>query len=213
MKGDALASGARSATFTGPHIKIDEGVMRDDLKKLSADDFILKYMITQREYDLLVSTKDEEKISSFASEMKAKAEMFNRGIALDEQQAASLKRECFLEPFVPCDLFGRVLVDRDEPAIPRSEATRRLIIPRRLQTEKTLLPTTGHIIKAKVFDNQGFDHSPDFVGKRILFGQMSGTAICFKNYPTWQLLELTEIMCIVPLEDAEVEDTPLEPMV
>lgn len=215
--GDELASGGRSAVFTGPHVKFDEGKMRDDLKKLPAEDFIMKYLITQREYDLLASTKDDEKISIFAKDMAEKAEFYGRGIALDEQQAASLKRDCFITPYVPIMEQGKVIVDRDEPMQINQVYKHIIAPPNSLRKERTLLPTTGHIIKAVVYrqqlDGSAADVSQEFVGKRILFGQMSGTAICFKGYPTWTQLDLAEIMAWVGKEDAETESVPLEPLV
>jgi len=211
MKGDRLASGARSATFVGPNMKFDEGVMRDDLRKLPSVAFILKYMITQREYDLLINS-GEERVNAFAEEMKHQAEFYERGLASDQQQADSLRRECFLTPFVPLGLIGRVIVDRDEPASPKGERGR-LLIPRALRKEKTMLPTTGHIIKAVIYDPNGVDISSDYIGMRVLFSPMSGTAICFKNYPTWIQLELSEILSVVNKEDVEIQEETLEPMV
>jgi len=212
MKGDRLASGARSATFVGPSIRFDEGVMRDDLHKLPAQAFILKYMITQREYDLLSSSDGEERVNAFAEEMKRQAEFYERGLAADAKQADSLKRECFITPFVPLGLTGRVIVDRDEPASPRGERGR-LLIPRALRKEKTMLPTTGHIIKAVIYDPEGHDIGKTYVGARVLFSPMSGTPICFNGYPTWIQLELAEVMAIVNKEDAQIQEETLEPMV
>jgi hypothetical protein len=213
--GDELASGGRSAVFTGPVMKFDEGIMRDDLKKMPSEEFITKYMITQREYDLMSSTRDEETINGFAKEMATKAAFYERGINLDEAQAESLKRECFIEPYVPIGEMGKVIVDRDEPLL--RDSLRSIIIPQRLQKAKTLLPTTGHIIKAVVFkqapDGSAVDISNSFMGRRVLFGQMSGSAICFKGYPTWTMLDLAEIMGWVKSEQVEVEEIPLEPMV
>jgi len=212
MKGDALASGQRSATFAvAPQLKFNEGQMRDDLTKLPAEAFMLKYMITQREYDL-INHGDEEKVNAFAEDMKAKAEFYERSLAGDQKQADSLKRECFLTPFVPLGLTGRVIVDRDEPATPGGERGR-LLIPKSMRKEKTLLPTTGHIIKAVVYDQNGVDVHSDFLGKRILFGQMSGTPICFSGYPIWIQLELSEILAVVNIKDAEVIEETLEPMI
>ena len=213
MKGDALASGQRSATFTvAPGFKYDEVQMRKDLRDLPKTKFQEKYLIADAEYDLLNSGSDEH-INSFAEQMKRQAEFYERGLATDQQQADSLRRECFITPFVAGAAFGRVIVDRDEPATPKG-AKGRLLIPRAMRKEKTLLPTTGHIIKACVYEGaDGVDISKSFLGRRILFGQMSGTPICFKQYPTWILLEITEILGWVDKEDAEVIEETLEPMV
>jgi hypothetical protein len=212
MIGDKLASGARSATFTvAPGFKYDEAQMRKDLRDLPKQKFQEKYLIADAEYDLLNSGSDEH-INSFAEQMKRQAEFYERGLQTDKQQADSLRRECFLTPFVAVGLIGRVIVDRDEPATPKGQKGR-LLIPRSLRKEKTLLPTTGHIIKAVVINDRGEDISQDFLGKRILFGQMSGTPICFKMYPTWIQLELAEILAWVNKEDVEVLEVELEPMV
>jgi len=216
MKGDALASGQRSATFAvAPQLKFNEGQMRDDLTKLPAEAFMLKYMITQREYDL-INHGDEEKVNAFAEDMKAKAEFYERGLSADEAQAASLQRDCFLTPFTTQGYIGRVIVDRDEPATPKGERGR-LLIPKALRKEKTLLPTTGHVIKETIEprfnDLTGKWEQLTLLGKRILFSPMSGTAICFKNYPVWTQLELSEILAIVNKEDAEITEEILEPMV
>jgi hypothetical protein len=76
-----------------------------------------------------------------------------------------------------------------------------------------MLPTTGHIIKAVIVDGNGQNIGDDYIGMRVLFSPMSGTAICFKGYPTWVELELAEIMAIVNKEDAQVIEETLEPMV
>jgi hypothetical protein len=212
MKGDALASGQRSATFAvAPKIKFDEAEMRLDLTRLPASAFKAKYLIAQTEYDLLTSG-DGVAVNDFAEQMKRQAEFYERGLAADAKQADSLKRECFLTPFVPLGLMGRVIVDRDEPATPRGERGR-LLIPKALRKEKTMLPTTGHIIKAVVFDQNGINVSDEYLGKRILFSPMSGTAICFTGYPTWIELELSEILAVVNKEDAQVIEETLEPLV
>lgn len=209
MEGDKLARGARSATFAvAPGLKFNEGEMHDDLKKLNPELFMVKYMITQIEYDMLKSG-DEERVNTFAQDMKSRLDSVNRALAADEKQEASLRRDCFLTPFVQAGLSGRVIVDRDVPVKKRSS----IALPKSMRTERTLLPTTGHIIKAVVIDSEGKDHSDEFIGLRILFGQMSGSAICFKGYPTWTQLELAEIMCIVNKEDEEVVEETLEPMV
>ena len=212
MEGDKLARGARSATFAvAPNFKFDEAQMRSDLTRLPASAFMSKYMIAQAEYDLLTQG-DGESVNDFAEEMKRQAEFYERGLAADAKQADSLKRECFITPFVPLGLTGRVIVDRDEPASPRGERGR-LLIPRALRKEKTMLPTTGHIIKAVIYDPEGHDIGKTYVGARVLFSPMSGTPICFNGYPTWIQLELAEVMAIVNKEDAQIQEETLEPMV
>jgi hypothetical protein len=216
MRGDKLASGAATATFLGPLLKFDEAEMRRELKLLPASAFMEKYMVTQREYDLLVGSDGEISVNAFAEQMRRQNEFYQRGMDADAAQAASLERKCFLEPFELHLLgyTGRVIVDRDEPASPKGDVGR-LLIPRSLRKEKTLLPTTGHILKAFIVRPDGTPCGPDFIGRRVLFNQMSGSAICFQNYPTWVLLELSEILCWVPKDaaDAKVTEESLEPMV
>lgn len=213
-RGDRLASGERSAVFTGPRLKFTEGEMREDLLHMSKAMFIAKYMVAEREYDMLTTTSSEEKISSFAEEMQQRAAMYNRQLKADAVQESTLKRDCFLTPFVPINFSGRVIVAHDGPVDKPSQ----LLIPRGMRKDKTLLPTTGHVIKESLnvdFNswNSEKNQPPTLVGRRILFSPMSGTAICFKGYPTWIQLELSEILAIVDKEDAELQDETLEPMV
>lgn len=215
LDGDKLASGAAKATFLGPMLKFDETEMRRDLLFLPAAQFKEKYMVAQPEYELLKEGgSHSEAVNSFAQQMKRQAEFYQRGLDADAAQAAGLERTCFLEPFDLCirGYVGRVLVDRDEPAMPKGDRGR-LLIPRNLRTQKTLLPTTGHIVKAFILSPSGEYVGPEYVGKRVLFNQMSGSAICFQGYPTWTLLELAEILCWVPDPDAQVVEEALEPMV
>jgi len=206
-RGDRLAAGDTSASFSvAPGLRFDEGVMRDDLKKLAPEQFILKYYITCIEYDRLVATQDEERINSFAEEMKQRAEIFNKQIEDDAKQEQSLNRECFLTPFVPTGITGRVIVSRDQPVKKNSP----ILLPKSLRKDKTLLPTTGHVIKESLEATDGFCLS--LLGKRVLFSPMSGTAICFKGYPTWIQLELSEILAIVDREDASIVEEELEPL-
>jgi co-chaperonin GroES (HSP10) len=210
-RGDRLASGERSATFTGPRLHFTEGEMREDLLHLSKDAFIEKYRVAAREYDMLSTTSSEEKISSFHEEMQQRAEIYNRQLAAEADQDASLKRDCFLTPYIAAGLTGRVIVSRDGPADKPSQ----ILIPRSMRKDKTLLPTTGHVIKETIYASDGGPIGPldSLMGKRVLFSPMSGTAICFKQYPTWILLELSEILAIVNKEDAELQDETLEPLV
>lgn len=215
LRGDKLASGEARATFLGPMLKFDETEMRRDLTTLPKALFCEKYLVAEREYEMMTTWEhSEEVVNSFAEQMRKQAEFYQRGLDADAQQAASLRRECFLEPFGLHiqGYAGRVIVDRDEPATPKGDKGR-LLIPRSLRKEKTLLPTTGHIIKAFVLAPDNSDFSPYMIGKRILFNQMSGSPICFSGYPTWTLLELAEIMCWVPDPEVRVVEEALEPMV
>jgi hypothetical protein len=209
MRGDALASGARSAQFSvAPGLRFDEGQMRDDLRKLSPDEFTQKYYVTHREYDLMLHGSDE-RVSSFAEEMKQRADIFNQELERDAKQQASLNRECFLTPFVPIGISGRVIVTQDVPA----QKPSKLLLPRSQRKSKDYLPTTGHVIKETIeLDPSGYYRWSTLMNKRVLFSPMSGTAICFKGFPTWRQLELTEIMAIVNKEDAEILEEELEPL-
>lgn len=210
MEGDKLARGARSATFAvAPNLRFDEGIMRDDLLHLSAEEFMLKYMITRREYDMHLNSNDDDKVSAFAEEMKQRAEFYNQELARDEKQEASLSRDCFIEPFVAFGITGRVIVSRDAPPTKKSA----LLLPQSQRKSKTLLPTTGHVIKEKVFDSFGNEGTISYLGKRVLFSPMSGTAICFKGFPTWIQLELSEILGFVNKEDVNLIEEDLESMV
>lgn len=209
-RGDRLASGAKSATFTMAKPKFDEGQMMDDLRKMTSAPFCEKYMITSIEYDQLFrhalerakSPESEEVINDFAQTMRARREALDRELAADDAQDASLSRECFIEPRP-----GSVIVSRDVPLKPKST----LLLPPKKDRNKELLPTTGHVIKIGV--GAEAEYGCELLGKRVIFQQMSGQAICFKGYPTWIELTTSEIMGIVQKEDAEVLDTPLEAMV
>jgi hypothetical protein len=213
MRGDALASGQRTATFVGPKLHFTEGELRRDLLDMSKDDFMAKYMVAEREYNMLNNSRpDEEKISAFAEEMQQRADIYNRQLATEKAQEDTLRRDCFLTPFLPVGVTGRVIVSRDGPV----DKPSKILIPKSMRTDKTLLPTTGHVIKESICSIDGLDGQAGFytlMGKRILFSPMSGTAICFKGYPTWIQLELTEILAIVNKEDAVLQDETLEPMV
>lgn len=209
MQGDKLASGAASATFTGPKLHFDEQEMQQDLRRLSRDAFCDKYMMTAREYTLLLAS-DGEKTIDLIREVEEHTEAIDRLLAEDRKQDEGLKRECFITPFVAGGSFGRIFLTRDQPVLPREQS--KLALPRHLRKERERLPTTGHIIAAKVFDGEGHDRSGDFIGKRVLFSPMSGGAICFRNYPTWLYLDVNEIIGIIHKEDAEVLEEELEPL-
>lgn len=209
MIGDKLASGAPSATFTGPKIKIDEQEMRQDLRLLPVAAFREKYWITQNEYDMLLQS-DGETTNMLLKAMHEEMEVIERLAAQDKAEDEGLQRECFIDPFLSNGSFGRVIVNRDQPKLRREQS--KLALPRHLRKERERLPTTGHIIKAKVFTSDGHDASKEFLGKRVLFGPMSGQAICFKGFPTWIALDLAEIIGIVRSEDAEILEEELEPL-
>lgn len=208
MIGDKLASGAPSATFTGPRIHFNEEEMRQDLRRLPTAAFREKYWVTQNEYDMLQQS-DGETTNMLLKVMHEEMEVIERLAAQDKAEDEGLERECFIDPFITGSAFGRVIVSRDQPKLRREQS--KLALPRHLRKERERLPTTGHIIKAKVFCD-GKDASSQFVGKRILFGPMSGQAICFRGYPTWIALDLNEIIGIVQQEDAEILEEELEPL-
>lgn len=209
LHGDKLASGARSAQFSvAPNMKFDEGVMRDDFKLLTQEDFTTKYMITPREYDLMRFGGDE-RVSHFAEEMRERAALYERELAADAKQEATLARDCFLTPYVPLGVAGRVIVTQDVPTKPNSK----LALPKSLRKSRDLLPTTGHVIRAVMYNDHGVDVSDQLLGRRVVFSPMSGTAICFKNYPTWRQLELSEILATVDKEDVVIIEEELESMV
>lgn len=214
MQGDKLASGARTATFSvAPGLKFDEQKMRDDLGKLPKAAFIDKYMVAELEYQMLSEARvsdDEVKISDFAKDMATRTEFYNRELALDEKQVAQLNRECFLEPFVPIGCTGRVIVSQDTPTRQRTIVVQ---APRSKRTEKELLPTTGHIIKAIIYDSQGVEIGESFINKRVVFNPMSGSALCFNGFPIWRQLELSEILAYIHREDVQLVEEVLEPMV
>ena len=186
--------------------------MRHDLPRLTQEEFCDKYMVARQEYNM-IKFGGEERVNSFVKEMEQRAAAIEQELAADDKQETSLQRECFLVPYVPIGVTGRVIVSRDVP--PKKKSS--IALPKSMRKEKTLLPTTGHIIVANVWrdnDERGLrEVSSEYIGMRVLFGQMSGSAICFKGYPTWIQLEMSEIMAIVLKEDADVIEEELEPMV
>jgi hypothetical protein len=220
-RGDKFASGATSGVI--PHlapIKFNEGEMRDDLKKISSQEFMVKYLITQMEYDILIDASEEKK-ASFAEQIKQRAETVERELAIDDAEEAKWDRKCdFLTPFHPIGLSGCLLVSYDKPVKYRSQSGI-ILAPRSQRKDRTLLPTTGHVMRAAVWSDlldapdglpQGWI-SDEWIGKRVLFNQMSGSAICFNKFPTWIRIEISEVLCIVDREDIDVIEEPLEPMV
>jgi len=208
MIGDKLASGASTATFSGPRLKFDEMKMARDLRELPAEAFKQRYYMAQPEYELLLASSGES-TDSLARAIEERIEAIQRLTAEEQKEDAGLRRECFIEPFVAGGYYGRIIVSRDQPA---AQNKSKLSLPRRLRTERERLPTTGHVIKARVKDGQGNDVSHTWIGARVLFGPMSGTAVCFRNYPTWIVLDLAEVLGIIHKEDAEIVEEELEPL-
>jgi hypothetical protein len=209
MEGDKLASGAKSAQFHGPKLRYAQDEQFVDLRAMPAAKFKEKYMVTQREYDMLV-VSDGTSVDSLAKEMEEHAEVIERLLEQDKSEDRALKRECFLEPFLALGMSGRVIVTRDLP-VARAEQSK-LALPRHLRKVRERLPTTGHVIRARVVSEVGEEIGANFVGKRILFGPMSGQAITFKEFPVWIILEVSEILAWVHREDAEVVEEELEPL-
>jgi hypothetical protein len=209
MIGDKLASGAPSATFTGPRLNFDQATMQRDLRELPEQAFLDKYMITSREYTLMISS-DGEETNSLIRQVQQHAEAIERLVEQEKKEDQDLRRQCFIEPFIAHDMAGRILVSRDQPVL-RKE-TSKLALPRHLRQQRESLPTTGHIIRATVVNSQGEDVGHKLIGLRVIFGPMSGTAICFKNYPTWILLDIHEVLGLVMKEDAEIVEQELEPL-
>jgi co-chaperonin GroES (HSP10) len=111
---------------------------------------------------------------------------------IDEDVAKQYKPDasCFLKP-TP----GRVIVVQDEPKAP----SKLIIAPRKALAR----PTTGRVIACG-------DGTEDWRGKRVLYGTMSGMAVCFKNRPAWIALAQEEIIAEITMEDAEIDaDNPL----
>jgi hypothetical protein len=209
MQGDKLASGAERAQFHGPKISVDEARQREDLRSMSEADFKFKYLITNLEYKMLLES-DGEKTNMLMKQMQEQTEVIERLTALDKAEDQALRKQCFIEPFLSPGAIGRVIVTRDIPTV--SAETSKLALPKHLRKEKTRLPTTGHIIRAQILNAAGDHIGHNFIGLRILFGPMSGTAICFEGYPTWIMLDVNEIMGIVHKEDAVPIEEPIEPL-
>jgi len=217
-KGDKFASGTRTGVIPMLNqIKFDEGQMHDDLPKLTLDEFCTKYLITPREYEMLLAAKEvgnEERVSAFAEQMKRAVKAVEQQLAIEAKQEQRLDYECFIQPLHPVGLSGRVIICYDKPKKKLSEKSKLILPPKSQRTERTLLPTTGHIIRAAVWDELRAKWvSDEWIGKRVLFNQTSGSPICFNNFPTWNELELGEILGIVEKEDAEVQEEELLPMI
>lgn len=209
MIGDKLASGAPSATFTGPRIKFEEAEVQFDLRRLPAQAFKEKYMITEREYQLMISS-DGEATNALAREIETRIEAIKRLTEQDQQQDESLKRDCPFAPFCEPGWTGKVVVTRDQPALRQMQS--RLALPRHMRQQREKLPTTGKVIESNVYDGNGVPRT-DLMGLRVIFGPMSGTAICFSGYPTFITLDIAEIIATVRNADAEIVEQEIEPMV
>ena len=209
MQGDRLASGARSATFSvAPKLKFDAEEMKRDLRRLTVDEFCDKYLVTKIERSLMLH--DDVKVNDFAQEMQTKLDAIKRVEETDAAQQASLDRECFLEPIV--GYSGRVIVSRDKPLLRKEQSN--LVLPKSMRKQKEALPTSGRIIKGTIWDSSnGVIVTDQFIGRRVVFSPMSGTALCFNGFPTWIQLEVSELLAFINKEDAELIEEPLEPMV
>jgi co-chaperonin GroES (HSP10) len=98
--------------------------------------------------------------------------------------------KCFLTP-----TEGRIIVAQDVPVSP----SKIIKIPK----QHLARPTTGRVVAAAT----GLEH---WLGKRVVYGMMSGTALQFKNRPAWIVLQEAEIVATIDAEDAEIEqDQPL----
>lgn len=210
MIGDKLASGAPSATFTGPKIKVDPIEMDRDFHTLPAFVFREKYMITEREYDLMVGSDGIPPTNMLAKSMEDHLEIINRMSAHDQKQDESLKRDCPISPYIAYGLTGRVIASRDRPAVRRSVS--RLALPRDLRKQREMLPSTGQIVRATVVNQEGKEIGASFLGKRIVWGGMSGQALCFDGYPTFIELELAEILGFMDRDDVKITEQELEPL-
>lgn len=204
MIGDKLASGASSATFTGPRLKFEENQMRRDLKELPASAFMEKYLVTQREYDLMLDS-DGQEANMLTKAVQDHLEAIERLTVQDKAQEESLKRKCPFKPFYRPDLTGRIISTRDQPKV--SEAISKLALPRHLRQQKEVLPTTGYII-----DIESDPPARDLIGTHIIFGPMSGQAMCFNGYPTFYILETSEILAVITDPKAQVVEQELEPL-
>jgi hypothetical protein len=183
--------------------------MEQDIRTLRVEEFTAKYMITMREYELLLDSTGE-KTNILTKQMEEQTEVIERLVQQDKAEDKALQRQCFIEPFLAPGALGKVIVSRDAPTL-RAEQSK-LALPRHLRKERERLPTTGHVIRAAILNGAGVEIGHQFIGLRIIFGPMSGTALCFKGYPTWIMLDVNEILGIVHKEDAEPLEEPLEPL-
>jgi len=108
---------------------------------------------------------------------------------LSEKDVVQLEKDCFITPVILPE--GRLIVVQDNFVY-----SGRLVIP---DTAKRR-PTTGHVVRVSDIDVLG-----DLIGKRIVFGMWSGTALDFKNRPSYRVLESREVLGIVELEDVELD--------
>lgn len=187
-------------------IKIDESAMYQDLARMSVTEFQEKYLVTPTEYNMLIKSHGEAS-NVLLKAMQDHTEVIERLAAVDAAQDESLKRPCPFKPFYNHGAAGRVVVTRDQPVL-RPEQSR-LALPRRLRTQKEVLPTTGHIIDVASTSQSIHD---DLINKRIIFGPMSGTTICFSGYPTFYILEIAEILGIIVDDKAKVIEQEIEPL-
>ena len=109
----------------------------------------------------------------------------------DVTESYGIPKECFLKPTT-----GRVVVAQDTPKAP----SKIIIAPSKFRGR----PTTGRVIAASP------ELESSWLGKRVLYGMMSGAAVQFKNRPAWIILAEAEILAVIDAEDEEIDqDNPL----
>lgn len=97
---------------------------------------------------------------------------------------------CYLIPFP-----GRCIVEREKAA----SASGRIIIP----DKHRRAPQIGTVLAV------GDEHRNDLLGKRVIFGMMSGVPISIKNKPAYSIFAYEELLAIVASDD-KVEFEPDE---
>ena len=108
----------------------------------------------------------------------------------DNQAKFKTPDGCFLKP-TP----GRLVVAQDAAKSP----SRIIHMPERSKAR----PTTGRVIACGI-------GTEEWMGKRILYGMMSGVAVQFKNRPAWIALSVDEIVAEIAATDEELDsDAPL----
>lgn len=106
---------------------------------------------------------------------------------ITEVETEAGKKKCFLRP-----VGNRVIVAEDA-----FHYGGRVYIP---DTAKRR-PTTGHIVAV------GGDIDTAWLGKRVVYGQFSGTLLAFKGKSPFRVLSFEEILSEITLEDVELDET------
>jgi len=105
-------------------------------------------------------------------------------------ESYNIPKDCFLKPTA-----GRMVIAQDTPKAP----SKIIIAPSRYRAR----PTTGRVIAV----SEGLE---SWMGKRVLYGMMSGVAVQFKHRPAWIVLAEPEILAVIDAEDEEIDqDSPL----